>query len=114
MLYKSLEAVRNLEREGASVEVIDIRTIVPLDMDTILESVRKTNRALIVHEDHEFLGLGGEICAQIADHAFEHLDAPVRRVAGRFTPVPFADPLERAVLPNEQSVLKKAREILSF
>jgi 2-oxoisovalerate dehydrogenase E1 component len=114
MVYKSLEAVRILEREGSSVEVIDIRTIVPLDIDTILESVRKTNRALVVHEDHEFLGLGAEICSRIADEAFEYLDAPVRRVAGRFTPIPFADPLERAVLPNERVVLTKAREILSF
>jgi len=114
MVYKTMDAVRSLEKEGASVEVIDIRTVVPLDMESVINSVRKTNRILVVHEDYEFLGLGAEICAQVADKAFEYLDAPARRVAGVFTPIPFADPLERAVLPNEGDVLDAAREILAF
>ncbi len=114
MVYKTMDAIRSLEKEGASVEVIDLRTVVPLDMGAVIDSVRKTNRILVVHEDHEFLGLGAEICAQVADRAFEHLDAPTRRVAGLFTPIPFADPLERAVLPDENDVLVAAREILAF
>ncbi|HUF10652.1 MAG TPA: transketolase C-terminal domain-containing protein, partial [Rhodothermales bacterium] len=114
MVYKTLEAIRPIEKEGAKIEVIDLRTIVPLDMETVLDSVRKTNRVLVVHEDHEFLGLGGEICAQIADETFEWLDAPVRRVAGLFTPIPFADPLERAALPSNPQIQKAARAILEY
>jgi 2-oxoisovalerate dehydrogenase E1 component len=114
MVYKTLDAIRPLAKEGASIEVIDIRTIVPLDMDAILDSVRKTSRVLVVHEDHEFLGLGAEICAQLADEGFAYLDAPVRRVAGKFTPIPFADPLERSVLPDENEIIQATREILAF
>jgi 2-oxoisovalerate dehydrogenase E1 component len=114
MVYKTLEAVRPLEKEGASVEVIDLRTIVPLDIESVLASVRKTSRVLIVHEDHEFLGLGGEIAAKIADEAFEHLDAPVRRIAGRFVPIPFADPLERAALPSNIEIQQAARSLLEY
>ncbi|MFC2086003.1 thiamine pyrophosphate-dependent enzyme [Bacteroidota bacterium] len=114
MVYKTMDAVRSLEKDGASVEVIDLRTVVPLDIESVIASVRKTNRILVVHEDHEFLGLGAEICAQVADKAFEHLDAPARRVAGRFTPIPFADPLERAVLPNEGDIVTAARSLLAF
>ena len=114
MVYKTLEAIRPIEKEGAKIEVIDLRTIVPIDMETVLDSVRKTNRVLVVHEDHEFLGLGGELCAQIADETFEWLDAPVRRVAGLFTPIPFADPLERAALPSNRQIQDAAREILEY
>ncbi|GAB5518948.1 MAG: dehydrogenase E1 component subunit alpha/beta [Rhodothermales bacterium] len=114
MVHKAMNVARMMEKEGVSVEVIDIRTMLPLDMDTILASVKKTNRALVVYEDHEFLGYGAEICAQIADAAFNHLDAPVRRVAGAFTFVPFADPLERAVLPQDENILEGVRSILSF
>ncbi|ARA92591.1 tungsten formylmethanofuran dehydrogenase [Rhodothermaceae bacterium RA] len=114
MVHKSVNAARVLAREGVSVEVIDIRTMIPLDMDTILASVRKTNRVLVVYEDHEFAGFGAEICAQIAARAFEHLDAPIRRVAGAFTPIPFADPLERAVLPQDEDILAAAREVLAY
>ncbi|RMH60483.1 MAG: tungsten formylmethanofuran dehydrogenase, partial [Bacteroidetes bacterium] len=114
MVHKSVNAARVLAREGVSVEVIDIRTMIPLDMDTILASVRKTNRVMVVYEDHEFAGFGAEICAQIAARAFEHLDAPIRRVAGAFTPIPFADPLERAVLPQDEDILAAAREVLAY
>jgi 2-oxoisovalerate dehydrogenase E1 component len=114
MVYKTVEAVRPIEKEGASIEVIDLRTIVPLDVVSILRSVKKTNRILIVHEDHEFLGLGGEIAAKIADEAFEHLDAPVRRVAGAFVPIPFADPLERAALPSNIQIQQAARTLLEY
>ncbi len=114
MVYKALNAAKVLEKEGASVEVIDIRSMMPLDTETILASVEKTNRALVLYEDHEFVGFGSEIAAQIADKVFEHLDAPVKRVAGAFTYVPFADPLERAVLPQDDDVLEGARAVLNY
>ena len=114
MVHKSVNAARQLEKEGLSVEIIDLRTILPLDSETILASVRKTNRALVVYEDHEFGGFGAEISAQIADKAFGHLDAPIRRVAGAFTMIPFADPLERAVLPDDEDILVAARELASY
>ena len=113
--HKAMDAARIIEKQdGASIEVVDIRTIVPLDVESILASVRKTNRALVLHEDHEFAGFGAEITAQIADRAFEHLDAPIRRVAGAFTYVPFADPLERAVLPQSEDILKALRSLLAY
>ncbi len=114
MVYKSINAARTLEREGISTEILDLRTILPLDTEAILESVRKTNRLLVVYEDHEFGGFGAEIVAQISERAFRYLDAPIRRVAGAFSPVPFADPLERAVLPQDEDILSKAREVLAY
>ncbi|QXD17230.1 dehydrogenase E1 component subunit alpha/beta [Rhodocaloribacter litoris] len=114
MVHKSVNVARQLEKEGVSVEIIDLRTILPLDSETLLHSVRKTNRVLVVYEDHEFAGFGAEICAQIADLAFTALDAPVRRVAGAFTPIPFADPLEKAVLPGDEDILSAARDVLAF
>lgn len=114
MVHKSLSVAKALEKEGVSVEVIDIRTMLPLDSETILASVRKTNRALVVYEDHEFMGFGAEIAAQIADKAFADLDAPVRRLAGAFSWIPFAAPLEEVVLPQDDDVLRAAREVLAF
>ena len=76
--------------------------------------MRQTGRVLVLYEDHEFGGFGAEIAAQIARHAFEHLDAPVWRLAGAFTPIPFADPLERAVLPQDDDILAAAREVLEY
>lgn len=114
MVHKSMAAAKQLEKEGASVEVIDLRTMVPLDMETVLASVGKTGRVLVVYEDHEFVGFGSEIAAQIADKAFHVLDAPVKRLAGAFSWIPFADPLERVVLPQDEDVLEAARQVLSF
>ncbi len=114
MVYKALNVARTLEKEGVSVEIIDIRTMVPLDMETILESVRRTNRAFVLYEDHEFGGFGAEIAAQINRDAFGSLDAPVFRHGGAFTPIPFADPLERAVLPQEEGILVDVRRLLSY
>lgn len=108
------KAAKELEKEGAIVEIIDLRSITPLDSDAILESVKKTNRALVVYEDHEFIGFGAEISAQIADLAFTYLDAPVRRVAGDFTSIPFAHSLEREVLPSDSEILEAARDLLAF
>jgi 2-oxoisovalerate dehydrogenase E1 component len=115
MVYKALNAAKQLEKDdGVSIEVIDIRSILPLDSETILESVRKTNRALVLYEDHEFGGFGAEIATQIGESAFDVLDAPVRRVAGAFSPIPFADSLERAVLPQDEDVIDGARAVLSY
>ncbi len=114
MVHKAVAAAKTVEKEGFSVEVIDLRSLMPVDSEAILASVRKTGRALVLYEDHEFLGYGAEICAQIADKAFADLDAPVRRVAGAFTYIPFADPLERAVLPQDKDILDAVRELLNW
>src|SRR5690606_15439772 len=114
IVYKALNAAKALEKEGVSVEVNDIRTILPLDSETILASVKKTNRVLVAYEDHEFMGFGAEIAAQVADRTFEYLDAPVKRVAGAFTWIPYADPLEKLVLPQDDDVLAAAREVLAY
>jgi len=114
MTQKSLNVAEEMAQEGVDVEVVDLRTIMPLDSETILESVQKTNRVLVVYEDHEFIGFGAEICAQIGDDAFKYLDAPIRRVAGEFTPIPFAYSLEQAVLPSDEGILEAARDLVAF
>ena len=101
-VHFALEARKALEAEGRSIEVIDLRSLVPLDWDTVLASVRKTNRVLVAHEDKVHGGFGGEIAAQIQERAFESLDAPVGRVGSEFTPVGFSRILERAILPSSR------------
>jgi pyruvate/2-oxoglutarate/acetoin dehydrogenase E1 component len=100
MVHKALEAADRLEGRGISAEVVDLRSIVPLDEETVLRSIEKTSRALVVYESHRFLGVGAEVSAMIAERAFEHLDAPVERLAPPNTPVPFSPPLEDAYLPQ--------------
>ncbi len=112
--HMSLEAAEMLANEGASVEVIDLRSLVPLDKDTILASVRKTNRALVVHEDKVHGGFGGEISALIMEEAFEWLDSPVRRVGSVFTPVGFHPVLEKAILPNTEKIYRAAKDLLNY
>ena len=112
--YMCEEAAQKLSEEGASVEVIDIRSIVPLDKETILNSIRKTGKALIVHEDKVFSGFGAEISAIISAEAFEYLDAPIRRVGSPFTPVGFNRILEAAILPNTSKIYTAARELLNY
>lgn len=115
LVYKSLVAAENLrKKEGLDIEVIDLRSIYPLDTALILESVKKTSRVLIVHEDVVFMGFGAEIAAQIADAAFPYLDAPVRRIGGRFTPIPHAPVLEAAVLPNTEGVERAMKELIEY
>jgi 2-oxoisovalerate dehydrogenase E1 component len=109
-----LEAAEELAREGVEAEVVDLRTLVPLDEETVLASVRRTGRALIVHEDQATGGFGAEVAARIADAAFPWLDAPVRRVAFPDRPVPFAKNLEKLLLPDREKVLAAARELLAF
>jgi 2-oxoisovalerate dehydrogenase E1 component len=110
-----LRAASQLRDEhGAEAEVIDLRSLVPLDMDTVIESVRKTSKALIVHEDKVFAGFGGEVAAQIAEKCFGFLDGPVMRVGSTYTPVPFSKILERAVLPQVEDVYRKALELAEY
>jgi len=113
-VHFALEAAHKLEAEGVSVEVIDLRSLSPLDTETIFASVQKTHRAIVVHEDKVFGGFGGEVAAQIAETCFAWLDAPVGRVGSTYTPVGFNRILERAILPNTEKVLAGMRKVLSF
>jgi 2-oxoisovalerate dehydrogenase E1 component len=115
LIQKSLLAAQALEQEGFSVEVIDLRTIVPLDVETVFESVKKTGRALIAHEDVLFMGFGAEVAAQISEDCFRYLDAPVRRLGMRYAAcVPHSPALEAAVLPQNQDLSAALRELLRF
>jgi 2-oxoisovalerate dehydrogenase E1 component len=107
-------AVELAEDDGISVEVIDLRTIVPMDVETVIGSVKKTGRAMIVHEAPLFGGLGGELAGQISRDAFEWLDAPVVRIGAKDCFVPFAPPLETEVLPSQQEVTSAARELARY
>jgi 2-oxoisovalerate dehydrogenase E1 component len=113
--HLSLEAAEQLAAEGvADIEVLDLRSLLPLDKESIFASVKKTSRVLIVHEDKVFSGFGGEVAAIVADEAFEWLDAPVKRLGSTFTPVGFNRTLEAAILPNTEKVVAAAREILKY
>jgi 2-oxoisovalerate dehydrogenase E1 component beta subunit len=105
MVHKALEAADELAERDVSVEVVDLRTIYPLDSETILESVAKTSRALVLYESLKFLGVGSEVSAVIAEEAFESLDAPVMRLAPPHTPVPFSPPLEDAFVPQVEDII---------
>src|SRR5881394_604167 len=96
----ALKAADELEKQGVSCEVIDPRTIRPLDIDTIVESVKKTNRAVVAEESHPFASVGAEICAEINERAFDYLDAPVKRVSGADVPMPYAKNLEQLAIPD--------------
>jgi 2-oxoisovalerate dehydrogenase E1 component len=113
-VHFALDAARKLEAEGVGVEVVDLRSLSPLDTGTIFASVRKTHRALVVHEDKVFGGFGGEVAAQVSQECFPWLDAPVARVGSAFTPVGFNRILERAILPNTEKVLEGMRKVLAF
>jgi 2-oxoisovalerate dehydrogenase E1 component len=114
-VHHCLEAAEKVANEtGASIEVVDLRSLQPLDEETILASVAKTNRCLVVHEDKVFGGFGGEVAAIVTEKAFEHLDAPVRRVGSTNTPVGFNRILERATLPNAEKVQVAMQDILSY
>jgi pyruvate dehydrogenase E1 component beta subunit len=111
MVDRALAAAEELAREGVSAEVIDLRAIQPLDEETVLESVMRTNRLVIVHEAPVRGGFGGEIAAVVADRAFGYLDAPIQRVGAPWTPVPFSPPLEDAYLPGVSDILQAARAV---
>jgi 2-oxoisovalerate dehydrogenase E1 component len=114
LVQKALETARLLEKEGVSVEVIDIRTIQPLDTETIIHSVKKTGKVLVAHEDTRYQGFGAEIAAHIGEFAFEFLDAPVRRLAGSDTPVPFSPVLEELALPQTNDIYTAAGELARY
>ena len=113
-VHFALEAAAKLEKEGKSAEVVDLRSLSPLDTESIIASVKKTHRVLIAHEDKVFGGFGGELAAIVASECFPWLDAPVERVGSEFTPVGFNRILERATLPNTEKVLVAARKVLAF
>jgi 2-oxoisovalerate dehydrogenase E1 component len=113
-VHFALEAAAKLEGAGKSVEVVDLRSLSPLDEETILASVKKTHRCLIAHEDKVFGGFGGELAAIVASKAFAWLDAPVERIGSEFTPVGFNRILERATLPNAEKVLQAAKKVLAY
>jgi len=114
MVLTALDAAAELEKEGLDVEVIDLRTLAPLDRPAILASIKKTNRALVLHEASRTGGVGGEIAAIIGEEAFEWLDAPVVRVASLDTPVPYSPPLEDYYLPQVKDVLEAARKLAAY
>ena len=114
MVHKSLAVAERLSREGAECEVVDLRSLSPLDRDTFLASVRKTSRALVVHEAQLTGGFGGEVAAIIAQEAFDVLDAPVTRVAALDVPSPFAASLEDAMLPTEEKIYTAAKNVLEY
>lgn len=114
MVLTALDAAEELEREGLDVEVIDLRTLAPMDKQAILASVKKTSKVLVLHEASRTGGIGGEIAATIAEEAFEWLDAPVVRVASIDTPVPYSPPLEEYYLPQTKDVLDAARKLAAY
>jgi 2-oxoisovalerate dehydrogenase E1 component beta subunit len=114
MLHTSLEAAGTLAREGIECEVIDLRTLLPLDKETILASVKKTNKLLVVHEDTRTGGIAGEIAALVCESAFEELDGPIVRVTSLDTPVPYSPPLEERFLPNAEKIVAAARELAKY
>ena len=111
MVHTALNAAEKLAGEGVSVEVIDPRTLYPLDEAGIIESVKKTHRLVIVHEEVKFAGSGAEIAAMVAEEAFDYLDAPIVRVAAPFCPVPFSQPLEQAFVPSEEQIIDAVRKV---
>ncbi|MCU1264183.1 MAG: branched-chain alpha-keto acid dehydrogenase component [Acidobacteria bacterium] len=110
----ALDAAEELEKEGLDVEILDLRTLAPLDKQSILNSVRKTSRAMVLHEASRTGGIGGEIAALIGEEAFEWLDAPVVRVASIDTPVPYSPPLEDYYLPQTKDVVDAARKLAAY
>jgi pyruvate/2-oxoglutarate/acetoin dehydrogenase E1 component len=114
MVYTADEAAKQLEADDVSVEIVDLRTVMPWDKDAVLASVRKCSKVLILHEDTRTGGFGGEIAATIAEEAFEDLDAPVKRVCAPDSPVPFAPVLEKAFIPQVDDVVQGLRELAAY
>ena len=112
MVSRSLSAAEKLSADGISVEVVDPRTLSPLDEETILNSVRKTHRLVIVHEEVKFAGSGAEIAALVAEKAFDYLDAPIQRVAAPFCPVPFSPVLEDEYIPSEAKIIAEVKKVV--
>ncbi len=114
LVHKSLEAAENLAQRGISAEVVDLRTVHPIDEETVLSSIAKTSRALVVSESYRFVGIGAEVGATIAEKAFEHLDAPVTRLSPPNMPVPFSPTLEDAFLPQVADIERAVEELSAW
>lgn len=114
MVYEALSAAELLKEDGLDVEVVDLRSIQPLDTETIMTSVKKTQRAMVVHEAVRFGGFGGEVASQIQELAFDYLDAPVARVGAPFSPVPYSPPLEQLYVPDAGRIAEEVRTQLGL
>jgi 2-oxoisovalerate dehydrogenase E1 component beta subunit len=114
MVFTALDAAKALEKEGIDLEVVDLRSLLPWDREAVLESVRKTNKVILLHEDTRTGGFAGELAAVIAEEAFEHLDGPIRRITAPDTPVPYSPPLEEFFLPSAADVVRVARELNAY
>ncbi|MCW2962928.1 MAG: pdh, partial [Actinomycetia bacterium] len=112
MVYTAEEAAKQLP--DSSIEIIDLRTVMPWDKEAVLASARKTSKVLVLHEDTRTGGFGGEIAATIAEEAFEDLDAPIRRIAAPDTPVPFSPVLEKAFIPQVDDVVRGLKELIQY
>jgi len=114
MVHTALEASETLAKEGIELQIVDLRTLAPLDHDAILEAVRKTNKVIVLHEDTKTGGIAGEIAAIIQEGAFDELDGPVVRITSLDTPVPFSPPQEERFLPQVRDLVEKARWLKSY
>jgi 2-oxoisovalerate dehydrogenase E1 component beta subunit len=114
MVHTALEGAEVLSKEGIEVEIIDLRTLAPLDSTAIVETVRKTNKVIILHEDTRTGGIAGEIAAIINEEAFDDLDGPIVRITALDTPVPFSPPQEERFLPHARDVIEKARWLKAY
>jgi pyruvate/2-oxoglutarate/acetoin dehydrogenase E1 component len=113
MVQKALEAAEDLSKEGIEIEVVDPRSLLPLDTETLIGSVKKTGRLLIAHEASKTGGIGGEIAAIAAKEAFGYLDAPIERVCAPDVPVPFSPPLEQFYIPKKEDIVNTARKMMA-
>jgi 2-oxoisovalerate dehydrogenase E1 component beta subunit len=114
MVHVALEAADALAKEGIDLEVVDLRSLMPFDQETIYESVKKTSKAIVLHEDNKTGGVGAEIAARLTEDCFDHLDGPILRIAAPDTPVPFSTPLEEYFLPNAGDVVEAARKLAKY
>jgi 2-oxoisovalerate dehydrogenase E1 component beta subunit len=114
MVFLALDAAKELEKEGIYLEVVDLRSLLPYDRETVLASVKKTNKVILLHEDTRTGGFAGELAATIADEAFEYLDGPIRRITAPDTPVPYSPPLEEFFLPKVSDIVRVARDLNTF
>src|SRR5216110_1246242 len=114
MVYIALEAAKELEKEGIDLEIMDLRSLLPFDKEAVLDSVKKTNKVILLHEDTRIGGFAGELAAIISDEAFEYLDGPIRRITAPDTPVPYSPPLEEFFLPKVSDIVRVARELYTY
>jgi 2-oxoisovalerate dehydrogenase E1 component beta subunit len=114
MIYTALDAAKELEKEGIDLEVLDLRSLLPFDREAVLDSVKKTNKVILLHEDTRIGGFAGELAAVISEEVFEYLDGPIRRITAPDTPVPYSPPLEEFFLPKVTDVIRVARELYAY